>query len=236
MSSSLVEAQFVIGADGYESFVRSALGADNVIAGTLETFAMFEGPAFPSSSCLELSFESDLTSAIYPLADARARWGFQIASALDRQPDLELLQTLLEERVSWLADKPEGVDWSIVTHFERRVARHFGRERVWLAGDAAHVTHPFGGQSMNGGLNEAHDLVERMAECLFAKKPLATLEQWGAEREREWHKLLGLHAAIESKPGAPPWLADQAARIIPTLPASGRDLQHLLRELGLIVR
>jgi 2-polyprenyl-6-methoxyphenol hydroxylase-like FAD-dependent oxidoreductase len=128
------------------------------------------------------------------------------------------------------------VDWSTITHFERRVASRFGSRRVWLAGDAAHVTNPFGGQSMNGGLLETNSLAELMADCLFTQKPLSTLEQWGTEREGEWHRLLGSQPHIEVQPGAPPWLRPQAARIIPTVPASGRDLQHMLRELGLIVR
>jgi len=234
--SSVVDARFVIGADGYDSFVRSALSTENVQAGPTETFALFEGPSSSSGSTLELAFESDLVSAIHPLADQCTRWGFQVSSELDHEPNLELLASLLEARVPWVTSKPERVAWSTVTHFERRFVQRFGDQRVWLAGDAAHVTSPFGAQSMNGGLLEAYELVERMAGCVFAQRPLDTLQQWGSERQCEWHQLLGAHTRLEASPDVPQWLHQQIARIIPTLPASGRDLQHMLREIGFIVR
>ena len=236
VDTSVVEARFVIGADGYESFVRSALGVDNLHAGPTETFALFEGPGFGAGSSLELALDADFVSAIFPLVERRTRWGFQLGSELSREPDLEFLSSLLAQRAPWLTGKPERVDWSIVTHFERRYARRFGSRRTWLAGDAAHVTSPFGGQSMNGGLLEVHGLVERMAACIFEQKSLATLEQWAAEREREWHRLLGVQAQIEARPGTPTWLRDGAPRLLPALPVSDRDLHQLLEEMGLFIR
>lgn len=236
IDSSLIEARFVIGADGYESFVRPALGIEHVPAGPTEAFAMFEGRAVEGSAVLELGFDPDFVCAVYPLTDGRTRWGFQVSPALDRQPDTELLRALLAERAPWLEGSPVSVDWSSVTHFERRFARRFGDRRVWLAGDAAHVTSPFGGHSLNGGLLEAFQLVDQMADCVFAGKALDGLAEWAKDREREWQVLTGLHATVHAGPDAPSWLPAQAARIIPALPASGRDLHHMLRELGLIVR
>jgi 2-polyprenyl-6-methoxyphenol hydroxylase-like FAD-dependent oxidoreductase len=151
-------------------------------------------------------------------------------------PDLARLRALSAGRMPWCGTPPERVDWSTVTHFERRLARCFGDGRVWLAGDAAHITSPFGGQSMNGGLTEVHELVDRMAACLLAGKPLETLEQLGAASEREWAKLLGFKVEFENPAKAPPWLHEHARRIIPALPASGLDLQHLMRELGVTIR
>jgi len=236
IDSFVVEAEFVIGADGYESYVRSALNIEHVTTGPTESFAVFEGPAFAAGPNMELGFDAELVSAVFPLAERRTRWGFQIASELSREPNLEFLCALLGERAPWLAGKPEAIDWSAVTHFESRCVRQFGRQRTWLAGDAAHVTSPFGGQSMNGGLLEVSELVERMADCLQRRSPLTSLEQWGTEREREWHQLLGQHAHIDTQPETPSWLRERAKRLVPALPASGRDLQHLLRELGFIVR
>ena len=231
---SIVEARFVIGADGYQSFVRSALGVDNLQAGPTETFAMFEGPEFAPGANLQLAFGAECVSAALALAKSRARWGFQLGSELEREPNLDFLRSLLKRSFPWLVGEPESVEWSVVTHFERRSARHFGNQRTWLVGDAAHVTGPFGGQSMNVGLLEANALVEHIASCIYQQKPLATLEQWGAERECEWHRLLVAQAQIEAHPHAPGWLQGQLSRLIPALPASGRELDQLLRELGLV--
>jgi hypothetical protein len=47
---------------------------------------------------------------------------------------------LLAERAPWHDRVPDEVDWSTVTHFERRLARRFGGGRVWLAGRPAFWT------------------------------------------------------------------------------------------------
>jgi len=235
VESSLVDANFVIGADGYQSRVRAGLGLETLDVGATETFAMFEGPRSATESTMDLGFCDGLGSAAYPLPDQRGRWGFQLASAFSMPPDLDHLRSLLAERAPWHEQAPSEVEWSTVTHFERRLTRRFGSGRVWLAGDAAHITSPFGGQSMNGGLSEAHDLVEHMAECILEGKSLAALEQLAAVREREWHKLLGFNVHYEASTTAPGWLREHARQIVPTLPASGRDLQQLLAQLGVSI-
>ena len=235
VASSLIDAAFVIGADGYQSRVRASLGIETLDVGAMETFAMFEGPRSALQSTIELGFCNGLGSGALPLPDQRGRWGFQLESGFNAPADLEHLRSLLAERAPWHEPGPSEVEWSTVTHFERRVARRFGSGRVWLAGDAAHITSPFGGQSMNGGLAEASQLVEHMAACLSEAKSLATLEQLAAVREREWHKLLGFNVQFDTAASAPAWLRENARRIVPALPASGSDLQQLLSQLGLTV-
>jgi len=235
VESSLIDAEFVIGADGYESRVRASLGFENLELGATETFAVFEGARPSLDSTINLGFQNGMGSAAFPLPDNRRRWAFQLAASFSALPDLDYLRALLAERAPWREQAPNEVEWSTATHFERRVARHFGSGRVWLAGDAAHITSPFGGQSMNSGLSEASDLVERMAACILEGSSLAALEQLAAEREREWHKLLGFNAQFDTADSAPAWLREHARRIVPTLPVSGPDLQQLLLQLGLAV-
>jgi 2-polyprenyl-6-methoxyphenol hydroxylase-like FAD-dependent oxidoreductase len=236
VESSIFEADFVIGADGYDSRVRAALGIENADAGATETFAMFEGPQMSAESSFDLSFTSGLASLTLPLAERRTRWGFQLAADLSLTPDIARLRSLLSERAPWQHALPEEIEWGVVTHFERRLARRFGRGRAWLAGDAAHITSPFGGQSMNGGLTEAHDLAAQMAACISRASPLELLQQQAAMREREWHKLLGFNVHLDILPNAPSWLAEHARRLVPALPASGQDLHALLKQLGLAIR
>jgi 2-polyprenyl-6-methoxyphenol hydroxylase-like FAD-dependent oxidoreductase len=168
-----------------------------------------------------------------PLAQQRVRWGFQLTEGLDEAPNLGRLHDLLTRRAPWFDDRPERIDWGTVTQFERRLARRFGKGRVWLAGDAAHVTSPLGGHSMNVGLIEAHELVTRIVEASTTKGGASPLERYELERQREWHKLLGVNVAFQLLPHAPPWLAAHARRIVPALPASGEDLSDVLQRLGL---
>jgi 2-polyprenyl-6-methoxyphenol hydroxylase-like FAD-dependent oxidoreductase len=236
VESRMVHAKFVLGADGYESRVRTALGIEVAKLGETQSFAMFEVPSHEDASPdIELGFTDGLGAVVMPLAGVRARLGFQLNSGLDQEPDAARLHELLSTRAPWFADGMKRVDWSSVIHFERRLVRRFGSGRVWLAGDAAHVTTPFGAQSMNLGLSEAADIVRRVAACIQKGDPLEVLSEYGAERQREWHKLLGFHVKFDLLGHAPPWLGALASQISSTLPASGSDLKELLRQLGLKV-
>jgi 2-polyprenyl-6-methoxyphenol hydroxylase-like FAD-dependent oxidoreductase len=238
VESSTVSADFVIGADGYDSRVRPSLGIEVIDVGGLQTFTMFElsNTANPHLDELQLAFAEDLGSAFMPLPHGRMRCGFQIASGLNEVPNVELLRQLLLERAPWLNGDIEAIDWAVVTHFERRLARRLGFGRIWLAGDAAHVTSPFGGQSMNVGLLEAHEFVQRMADCVLVGKPLEALEYHATERLREWLKLLGINVQYELLPHAPSWLGSYAQQLLPILPASGQDLELLLKQVGVSIR
>jgi 3-(3-hydroxy-phenyl)propionate hydroxylase len=237
LDSSLVGADFVVGADGYDSRVRAGLGIDTVRVGGTESFAMFEFQApHDAGQELQLGFSDELCSMMIPLPGDRVRWGFQLAEGLSELATSARLDALLTERAPWYGYRPEQVDWSTVIHFERRLARGFGQGRVWLAGDAAHVTSPIGAQSMNVGLCEAHDLVSRIADCVEQKTKPETLSHYGLERQREWHKLMGINVSFDVLPHAPSWLWSHARRVVPLLPASGAALQGLLSQLGLVWR
>ncbi|HEV8547747.1 MAG TPA: NAD(P)/FAD-dependent oxidoreductase [Polyangiaceae bacterium] len=236
VDSSTITADFVIGADGYGSKVRGALGIDVVSVAGTKAFAMFEVPAADASSAtVELGFADGLGSVVVPLPEAQARLGFEITGGLDRDPDAERLRELVSTRAPWFEERLREMHWSSVVHFERRLARHFGAGRVWLAGDAAHVTHPFGAQSMNLGLSEARELALRATECLRGGASVSSLGTYDAERRREWHKLLGVNVRYDLLPHAPAWLPAHAREIGPALPASGEDLDGLLQQLGVSV-
>ena len=236
VESSTIRAEFVIGADGYDSRVRSALGIEMTELGSTETFAMFEFPVSTGTvSDMELAFTDGLGSALLALPGERARFGFQLGSKFDAAPDLARLNELLRTHAPWFKAAAERVDWASVIHFERRLARRFGAGRVWLAGDAAHVTSPFGAQSMNLGLAEVHDLVQRITLCAAGKAAIESLVHYGAAHQREWHKLLGFHVKFDLLPNAPPWLGAHARRLAPVLPVSGGELKNVLRQVGLAI-
>jgi 3-(3-hydroxy-phenyl)propionate hydroxylase len=67
-----------------------------------------------------------------------------------------------------------------VTH--QRVAATFRLGRVLLAGDAAHVNNPIGGMGLNGGIQDAANLCEKLARVLLDGAPEQLLDLYDLQR------------------------------------------------------
>ncbi len=67
-----------------------------------------------------------------------------------------------------------------VTH--QRVAATFRKGRVLLAGDAAHVNNPIGGMGLNGGIQDAANLSEKLAQVILEGAPDELLDLYSRQR------------------------------------------------------
>jgi 2-polyprenyl-6-methoxyphenol hydroxylase-like FAD-dependent oxidoreductase len=246
-------AAFAIGADGHRSLVRRALGTPFEEVSGSQVFAVVECRG-RSGDEMRLVFDEATVSALWPLPDGRARWSLELdapeVSAEDRfksrlttrigerhfpHLDEARVRALVWERAPWFEAELGELGWSAEVRFERRLASSFGRGRVWLAGDAAHLTGPAGMQSMNAGLDEASDLASRAVGVLRGGQDLGTLESYGRERRAAWEFLLGRRGGLASGSRTPPCVAKDPARVLPCLPATGEELVALAGQLGLAV-
>lgn len=224
-----------IAADGYDSFTRRALGIGTAARGAPQTFAVFEfttaGDALPDDAVLE--FHEDTANVFWPLGPRRGRFSFEVPERQELTQDA--LLGLIAGRAPWFTARPERVTWSSLVTFERRFAERCAEGAVGLAGDAAHLTGPLGAQSMNVGLAEARALAARLIEALAPGGPELgrALQDYDAERRREWRALLDPGASVAALPGADPWIAAHRAALLACIPASGPDLDPLLRQVAL---
>jgi 2-polyprenyl-6-methoxyphenol hydroxylase-like FAD-dependent oxidoreductase len=222
-----VEADYVIGADGYYSTCRRALGLEMVPFQATKAFAVCDFQAdlsgWEREACVALS--ADSVSAFWPLGPNLGRWTLQIWENLDEALSLERLRALLRERAPWFTPEPEQLCWGAIASFEHRVAHSFGKGRVWLCGDAAHSTSPIGFQSMNRGFCEAQALSSSIARCLYGSGPEAGMfERFERDQQLEWQRLFGQQSGLELLP----W---KNAELAPCLPASGEDFEALDAQL-----
>ena len=72
--------------------------------------------------------------------------------------------------------------WSSVFRISMRLADRYGRGRAFIAGDAAHIHPPTGGQGMNTGIQDAHNLAWKLALVLRGEAPASLLDSYEAER------------------------------------------------------
>ena len=218
-----IVAKYVVAADGFDSFVRRRLGTPYADQGRGQLYSVFQfvtGRGAPSDG--RLMVEKDRVGGYWPLPDGRCRISFPIDQPAEHRPDPAKLRELLSSRAPWFQGEIGGIEWTALGLFERKLVTSFGADRIWMAGDAAHLTGPLGGQSMNVGLREADDLADRLVRVLRPGGPPGLLEQYDASRAAEWRNLFGTDARYGSR----------QALLLPCIPASGGDLAALLGQLN----
>jgi 2-polyprenyl-6-methoxyphenol hydroxylase-like FAD-dependent oxidoreductase len=157
-----------------------------------------------------------------------------------RGPDLEDMQAVADDLVP---GRPRLSDlrWSSVFRISMRLAERYRQGRVFIAGDAAHIHPPTGGQGMNTGIQDAYNLAWKLALVLVGTAPEALLGSYEAERRPIGAEVVArTRAASESygrEPGGKPdrladtqirvsyrgtgWVRDDAESLGAAVPAAG---------------
>ena len=83
---------------------------------------------------------------------------------------------------------PKQGDFDIPYHalyaVHQRVAETFNKGRVLLAGDAAHVNNPIGGMGMNGGIHDAVNLADKLADLWHGRAEASVLDRYTRQRRK----------------------------------------------------
>ncbi len=130
------------------------------------------------------------------------------------------------------ADRDLPLVRKVVYTFHARVAQRWRDRRVFLAGDAAHLTPPFAGQGLNSGIRDATNLAWKLAAVTRWGAPATLLDSYEPERRPHAAALIqmalriGLFMQPKTKTGAA--LMQSALRIACLLPAA-RDYILQLR-------
>lgn len=227
-------SQYVVAADGYHSLLRERIGIRYEQHGPVETFSVyeFESAKEPGHE-MRLVCDGETCNVFWPMSGRRCRWSFQIAKPSQHEATRERLNDLIRARAPWFPAVSGELHWSSTVQFDRRLASGMGRDRVWLAGDSAHLSSPLGVQSMNSGLADAHELSAALASILREDGGPETLETYAEQRLRELGPLFGEASALRPASGAPEWTRTLRDRILRAVPATAGDLSRLLAQLGL---
>jgi 2-polyprenyl-6-methoxyphenol hydroxylase-like FAD-dependent oxidoreductase len=158
-----VHATYVVGADGMHSTVRDAAGIGFTGSAYAESFVLADVLMdwAPGPGEVSLTFGAAGLAVVAPLPGGHYRVVVTVDDA-PPDPDLALVQRLLDERTPGQARVTELV-WSSRFRVHHRVADHYRAGRLFLAGDAAHVHSPAGGQGMNTGIQDGYALGRALA-------------------------------------------------------------------------
>ncbi|MEV0335409.1 FAD-dependent monooxygenase [Nocardia sp. NPDC050717] len=201
-SRQTVRASYLVGADGGASTVRKRLGI--AFEGTTdESIRMLLGDVRADDLDHDFGYwfaaaaDQPMTGfALSPLPGGR-RFQFAAPLSLDQRADLTTLQALADRHAPGLGLTLGDLSWVTVWRPNIRLAERFRAGRVLLAGDAAHVHPPTGGQGLNTGVQDAYNLGWKLAAALDGD--LAPLDTYEPERRAVAAHVLGLSTDLLDK-------------------------------------
>jgi hypothetical protein len=121
--------------------------------------------------------------AIFPLAGAgRARLIGTVRDERAGRAESLTFDDISREAIAQMKVSITKVNWFSTYHVHHRVTQHFRKGRAFLAGDAAHIHSPAGGQGMNTGIGDAINLAWKLAAVIGGRAPQSLLDSYGAER------------------------------------------------------
>src|SRR5207302_8285482 len=82
--------------------------------------------------------------------------------------------------------------------FHSTLAQSFSQGRVFLLGDAAHMMPPFGGQGLNSGMRDAHNLSWKLAMVLQGLAAPQLLDSYHQERYRHVAQMIRFSSFLGS--------------------------------------
>jgi 2-polyprenyl-6-methoxyphenol hydroxylase-like FAD-dependent oxidoreductase len=184
----VVRAAYVAGCDGAASVVRAAAGID--FAGTPDTWRTILGDVDltdpPQAPALSLNQPG---GSMYMVAIGGGRYRLAVIDHATLYDPIDKPVTFGELRASTL--RLAGTDfgmretpgaWLSRVGNATRQAACYRAGRALLAGDAAHIHYPAGGQGLNLGLQDAANLAWKLAAEIRGWAPPGLLDSYHAER------------------------------------------------------
>jgi len=178
---------FLVGTDGAHSSVRHALGIGFDGYSFEDRFLISDVRAqLPFSHerhfHLDPPWNPGRQVLIHPQPDGVWRIDWQVPPETDA--DVERAMGGLDRRIHDVigAETPYELVWVTAYRFSQRLAEAFRADRVFLAGDAAHVMSPFGARGLNSGVADAENLAWKLAWVHRGEASPSLLDTYEAER------------------------------------------------------
>lgn len=178
-----VTALFVVGCDGAHSAVRHLLNLPFEGAQYDATFMLADvetNEALPGDE-MQLCPSEFGPLAIFPMSSIRRRIVATVDKAEEDAPSLAFVRRVTAQRAPRELETL-SLRWSSYFRIHHRQVAQLRVGRLFVAGDAAHIHSPFGGQGMNTGLQDVWNLVWKLHLAVRGKASEPLLDSYTAER------------------------------------------------------
>lgn len=226
--------RFLVGCDGKHSTIRRAAGAAWSGRELKDTFVMADiedGTSLREAAHLWFTSHGSVES--FPLPGGIRRWIVQTATYQEKPPG-GVVQRVVASRTALSLDGSREL-WRSSFRTERRIASSWAQPPVFLAGDAAHLMPPIGGQGMNVGLGDAEHLADLLA--LAVEKPirLAELSRLYEKRRRRAFRVASRRSILGMKIGTGEgWLSSRLREALIPAAVSGRRGERVMEHFAML--
>ncbi|MFI5297619.1 MAG: bifunctional 3-(3-hydroxy-phenyl)propionate/3-hydroxycinnamic acid hydroxylase [Polyangiales bacterium] len=191
-TEATVRARYLVGADGASSPVRSAMGLEFQGETYGEDWLIVDAVGVPNNiDHIEFLCDPDRPTPHMVAPRGRTRWEFMLKPG-ETRAQMESDSTIRRLLEPWAKADEIQIERKAVYRFHARVCTRFGKGRVFLAGDAAHVTPPFAGQGLVAGLRDAANLAWKLAWVVQGRASSAILDTYDQERRPHAAKMIAL--------------------------------------------
>ena len=231
-----VRARWIVGCDGAHSAVRHGIGAQFEGHSYEDTFVLadLDIPWDAAADRMLTFLAEDGVAAFFPLPGGRWRVILSAAAALGEHPSEADVRALCEKRTG--RDVPtSGARWIAPFKIHCRQVERYRHGRALLAGDGAHIHSPVGGQGMNTGIQDAHNLGWKLAMVAHGTAGDALLESYQAERHAVGREVLtdtDRATKLGLMTGLPATIRNQLARVVSSFEPVRRRIVHGIAQLG----
>jgi 3-(3-hydroxy-phenyl)propionate hydroxylase len=161
-------------------------------------------------------FNPGRTALLHPQPESIYRIDYQLA-ADDDFAAVQTPEAIHQRVVATVGQRPYEVVWKSVYTYQQRALERFRHGRVFFLGDAAHLMSPFGGRGLNSGIQDAWNLVWKLALVRAGAAPDALLDTYDDERQPAARENLRLTADtmrfLVPSPGPARWRRDAILRL-----------------------
>jgi 3-(3-hydroxy-phenyl)propionate hydroxylase len=196
-SDETIEAEVVLGCDGANSLVREAIGASMQDLGFEQRWLVVDVATDANLRHWEGVHQVCDTSraATYMrIGETRYRWEFQLLDheSVSDYDSLERLEPLLRPWLGATETHELRLTRAAEYTFRAAIADRWRKDRIFLLGDAAHLTPPFIGQGMGAGVRDAVNLAWKVEGFLSGALPHEVLDSYEPERSSHARSMIRL--------------------------------------------
>ncbi len=180
-----IKSKYLVGCDGGNSFTRNQMNVSMIDLGFKQRWAVFDLILKSNKTSLPdrtIQFCNSERPATYCRnVGRRRRWEFALQNN-ERSEDILLEKNVWKFLKPWVSKNEAFLERKTIYTFQSAIAKIWMQGRIFIAGDAAHLTPPFMGQGLCAGIRDVSNLSWKLSQCIKSGHNEFLLKTYQKER------------------------------------------------------